>query len=530
MESQSQRSTLVGTSHRSSDIAVKPWQRWILYLSATFLVVGAIALVPQGNFLHEQWAVPGFWRAMAVMNVGFALSWFLPNRAVPAAWFWTVAVATRMAALGMYPGDDVWRYLWEGHIQVQGFSPYDFAPDSAVLEPLRMGWWSMINHKDVSAIYPPLTQLGFWAISLLSSSVYLFKLGFVAADLGICALLGRRFGYGATLLYAWNPLVIYCFAGGAHYDSWFLFPLVMAWLWWDGQRNSQRQEARQTPSHFVRSPLEKGTGDGCLAAKSMEIPKNNGETSEASLDKAAPRASHQLNAAFWLGCSIAVKWMSLPILGFLVWQQFWRGRFSIHQFGARLKQARWLGATALALVALVPIVVTALPYCSLTSCPLVPTGSVFVSYGRSAEWIPHWVAQHWQLSLSTNSIYAIPLMMAIAWLLFRARSFGQFAEWYFISLLLISPIIHAWYFTWLAPFAVVSRNWGTKFASISALVYFVLPYQVAQGNPSWWMERSDRLLLWLPFCIGLLLSAIQAQFQVKQQTTMPEDSLALTKG
>ncbi|NJN29169.1 MAG: hypothetical protein HC824_00855 [Synechococcales cyanobacterium RM1_1_8] len=438
----------------------------ILYLSATFLIVGAIALVPHGNFLNEQTAVPGFWRAMAIMNAGFILSWCLPAQAVPAAWFWVVAVATRIAALGMYPGDDVWRYLWEGHIQLQGFSPYDVAPDANLLEPLRTGWWSMINHKDVSAIYPPLTQLGFWAISLLSSSVYLFKLGFVAADLGICTLLGRRFGYGATLLYAWNPLVIYCFAGGAHYDSWFLLPLVMAWLWW---------EQPDPP----RSPLS------------------------------------QLNAAFWLGCSIAIKWMSLPILSFLVWQCFWSTdrprQFSRHPFGARLKQAQWLGAAALGLVALLPVVITALPYCSLTSCPLIPTGSVFVSHGRSAEWIPHWVAQNWEPSLSTNAIYAIPLMMAIAWLLLRARSFGQFAEWYFISLLLISPIVHAWYFTWLAPFAVASRNWGTKFVSVSALAYFVLPHQVALGDSSWWMEQSDRLLLWIPFCLGLLLSAIQAQ-------------------
>ncbi len=483
-----------GMKHR------KDGWRWVLYLSATCLVVGAIALVPQGDFLHDVEAVPGFWKAMGIMNVGFILAWFLPNRAVPQVWFWTVAVATRMAALGMYPGDDAWRYLWEGHIQLHGFSPYDWSPDAAILEPLRTGWWSMINHKDVSAIYPPLTQLGFWAISLLSSSVYLFKLGFVAADLGICALLSRCYGNGATLLYAWNPLVIYCFAGGAHYDSWFLFPLVMAWLWWDG--NLQIKGSEDSPQRVV---------------KDLGI-----------------NLWRSLNAAFWLGCSIAVKWMSLPILGFLVWQRFWSSRdqerFSIHQVGARFKRGRWLGALVVGVMGLLPVIITALPYCTVKSCPLVPTGSVFVSYGRSAEWIPHWVAQHWALSLSTNSIYAIPLVMVIAWLLLRAKSFGQFAEWYFIGLLLLSPIIHAWYFTWLAPFAVASRNWGTKFVTVSALVYFVLPHKVALGDPSWWMIQSDRLLLWLPFCIGLALTALQAQVQVLQGTKTPEDSLALTKG
>jgi len=556
--------------------------RWILYLSATFLVAGAIALVPHGNFLQEQTAVPGFWRAMAIMNAGFVLSWFLPKQLVSSAVFWTVAIATRVAALGMYPGDDIWRYLWEGYVQTQGFSPYDLAPDAAVLEPLRQGWWSMINHKDVSAIYPPLTQLGFWLISLLSSSVHLFKLGFVAADLGICALLSRRFGHGATLLYAWNPLVIYCFAGGAHYDSWFLLPLVVAWLWQNPPRSpflkggwrwrlsldragksalaagagdlEAKPQTTATPpfqkgglggfrawlwQNPPRSPFPKGgwrwrssldgEGTSALAAGVGELKAKPQLTATPPFLKGGLGGFRPLNAAFWLGCSIAVKWVSLPILSFLVWQQFWQGQFEIRQLSIRrlsdcLKQARWLAAAAVALVGLAPVVVTALPYCSLASCPLIPTGSTFVSHGRSAEWIPHWVAQSWQASLSTNSIYAIPLVMAIAWLLLRARSFGQFAEWYFISLLLLSPIVHAWYFTWLAPFAVASRNWGTRLISISALVYFVLPYQVSQGDPSWWLVERDRLLLWLPFCIGLLISAVQAQLQP------PGCSSTLTQG
>src|SRR5215208_5032913 len=38
--------------------------------------------------------------------------------------FWTVAILLRFAALPLEPGDDFWRYQWEGKIQAAGFNPY----------------------------------------------------------------------------------------------------------------------------------------------------------------------------------------------------------------------------------------------------------------------------------------------------------------------------------------------------------------------------------------------------------------------
>ena len=84
-----------------------------------------------------------------------------------------------------------------------------------------------------SAIYPPLAELGFRLLADLSQSVLLFKLAFIAADLAVCFLLRARFGARRSVLYAWNPLILYSFAGGAHYDSWFGLCLVAAWLFWE---------------------------------------------------------------------------------------------------------------------------------------------------------------------------------------------------------------------------------------------------------------------------------------------------------
>ena len=193
--------------------------------------MGSILAAPHGDFLNDAQAVPLFWRGIGLMGVGFVGSWLL--RKVGWAWFWGVAIVPRIILLSMYPGDDIWRYLWEGHIQNLGFNPYLLAPDADVLIPLRFDWWGEINHSHLAGIYPPITQLGFRLLAAMSPSVLLFKSAFVAADLCICGLLSNRFGYRATLLYAWNPLVMYSFAGGGHYDSWFLLPLVVAWLAWE---------------------------------------------------------------------------------------------------------------------------------------------------------------------------------------------------------------------------------------------------------------------------------------------------------
>ncbi len=420
-------------------------QQILLFLSAVLLVAGSVYVLPYGDF-RATTSVIHFWVGSAIMGVGFVLAWAVQR--LPGMWFWAVAIATRGLLLAMYPGDDIWRYLWEGYIQLQGFSPYDFAPTADILEPLRTEWWDQINNAFASAIYPPLTQIGFRSLANIAVSVPLFKAAFAAADLMVCWLLSRRFGYRATLLYAWNPMVIYSFAGGGHYDSWFVLPLVMAWLWF---------ERPDTPAK--RPPLT------------------------------------YLGSALWVGISIAVKWISLPVLAFLVWHGFRRGRIGI--------------ALLSGITGLLPVVLTAVPFCSPTSCPLVRFGSSFVKNGRSAELIPHLVAQLWEPSLSANWLYAFPLALVVLWLLLRTTSFHTFTEWYLIGLMVISPIVHFWYLSWLMPFLVVSRNLGSRLVSLSAYVYFILQYQLSIGDYSWYLPAPLRHWLWWPFVLGVLWSSAQ---------------------
>jgi hypothetical protein len=67
-----------------------------------------------------------------------------------------------------------------------------------------------------------------------------------------------------------------------------------------------------------------------------------------------------------------------------------------------------------------------------------------------------------------------------------------------MGLMLLSPIIHGWYFVWLIPFAVPRGNWGARLVSLSAFVYFALP----SAGPAWMLSDLQRLMLWLPLILG----------------------------
>jgi alpha-1,6-mannosyltransferase len=146
--------------------------------------------------------------------------------------FWIAVVVLRLVALPLEPSDDFWRYQWEGKIQQAGFNPYANAPDDPQLERVRAEFpaWHKINHRDFRAIYPPGGELIFAGLSRISDSPLLYKFLFAAADIGAIAVLLRLFGgatrYANAAWYAWNPLVVYSFAGAAHFDSLMILPMI----------------------------------------------------------------------------------------------------------------------------------------------------------------------------------------------------------------------------------------------------------------------------------------------------------------
>ena len=141
------------------------------------------------------------------------------------------------------PGNDIYRYIWEGYIQHQGFNPYIHAPDDPALAPIANGHlysiWKSINHKSLSAIYPPLSLLIFRLLAGFKPDPMFFKIFMVLVDVLLMIILAliikiKKLPVKQLLLYACNPLVILFIAGEGHIDgiqAFFLFTAILFFCW-----------------------------------------------------------------------------------------------------------------------------------------------------------------------------------------------------------------------------------------------------------------------------------------------------------
>lgn len=165
---------------------------------------------------------------LAVMTLIWLIS--LGSKPVSPWLLLSIALGIRIIFLIMPTGFDTYRYVWEGNVLLHGFNPYIHPPDDPILAGLRDQAWNSIGLRGTTAIYPPVVQWLFAALSSCGLGVWGFKLVFTLADLALCNFLLARFGSKTARIYAWNPLVALSFAGGGHYDSLFILAMVLAWF------------------------------------------------------------------------------------------------------------------------------------------------------------------------------------------------------------------------------------------------------------------------------------------------------------
>lgn len=130
---------------------------------------------------------------------------------------------------------DIYRYLWEGKVQVvAGINPYVHPPLDERLTSLRdQEIYPHINRKEAPTIYPGGAQLlfavahragidtpqEFKALALAADASTLFLLLLVLRQL--------RLPLSRVVVYAWNPLLIYELFYSGHLESFMLPPLVL---------------------------------------------------------------------------------------------------------------------------------------------------------------------------------------------------------------------------------------------------------------------------------------------------------------
>ena len=195
-------------------------------------------------------STPIFLTCFLTAALGYVLAiFFLKKDEITVHWVFGFAIAFRLILLFSSPSlsDDVYRYIWDGHLLNSGVSPYLMPVNDPLLDTFDLPLRSLVNHSWMASPYLPVTQLVNAAAEfIIPQSVKIFQLTALTFDLLIgwlvFDLLGR-FGLPRrnVLIYLWNPLVIIEFAHGAHVDSLMIFLTMLAF--WYLARDAGKERA-----------------------------------------------------------------------------------------------------------------------------------------------------------------------------------------------------------------------------------------------------------------------------------------------
>jgi hypothetical protein len=381
--------------------------------------------------------MPRFWAALllafciylvASRQVWIGVRWKV-------GWILLAALLFRLTLLPSEPSlsDDIHRYIWDGRVQLEGINPYLYPPDSDQLLVLRDELWEKINHREISTIYPPLSQILFRLTCAVSPTVFFTKAVMVSLDCAIVLLLigilqNRNEDPRRVLLYAWNPLPIVEVAGSGHIDPLGVLLLLLALYFLMQQRRAAAAWA--------------------LAG--------------AFMAKLIPLLTLPL---FWRDASSGSRWLEwktrLPLLWFpvgsvltlLVFVDAGQDILS----GLRIFFAKWRFNDALF--------------------------SLFYGYLKDPGLNPDDAAL-----LEAKQICGGLLVGIIAWVFLRQRDPIRAAATIIGANLLLSPVLHPWYLLWVLPFQVISPAPAWIFLSGAAFVsYNAMAVHSATGI---WLEQA----------------------------------------
>ncbi len=133
----------------------------------------------------------------------------------------------RISLIPSAPADspDAYRYVWEGKVLYNGYSPYQYSPDAPQLQSLRDEVYSKVTFKDIPTIYPPAAQLVFLlSYSVTGESITGLKIIYLLCEIitmiFILKLLYlKKINLNYIILYAWLPLPIMEYFVNAHIDA-----------------------------------------------------------------------------------------------------------------------------------------------------------------------------------------------------------------------------------------------------------------------------------------------------------------------
>jgi alpha-1,6-mannosyltransferase len=378
------------------------------------------------------------------------------------------AILFRFLALPESPAlsDDIYRYLWDGHVQTRGINPYLYSPDSAALDHVATPYRDLINNPELPTIYPPVSQLVFFASAFLPGGVFSLKVLLILFDLGtvlvLAAILKTRGQSPArVVIYAWSPLAVIEVAWSGHVDPVGVFLLMVASL------------------AFIKGRRRLGWVAGALSG---------GAKYAGWLAMAPFIRRRNLRSLFLLPVVIGLVYLPYAAAGFGVTGSLFtyaeRWRFNDSLFAGILQATEWLHLQDL--------------------LRFLATRAGLLDESAT-----------WENSLALHLIEPLSIakgLAALFFLLFAVRvmtrkwedpvreSFALLA-----GALLLSPTLHPWYLLWIAPFmAIVPRlSWIWL---CGAVLLFSYPDMITRSGDL----QPFRWLAWLQYVPFFLILAIES--------------------
>ncbi len=201
-------------------------------LVVALVIAGLLVHRPGALSIGSGWRVRAFVMLLAAASAAyFAACATVLRRPGGRGTLWLVlgvALAIRLPLLPVPPflSSDLYRYVWDGRVQAAGINPYRYIPADPALRPLRdQAIYPHVNRREYApTIYPPTAQLVFRAVAAISQTPIAIKATMAAFELLAIACLWRLAVLAAlppsrVLIYAWNPLAAWCYAGNGHVDA-----------------------------------------------------------------------------------------------------------------------------------------------------------------------------------------------------------------------------------------------------------------------------------------------------------------------
>lgn len=259
-----------GRSQGGLTVSPNTFDRWGLRTVLAVSIVaygGLVRLDTVAGTLRDEFVSQTIgWWLLAWVGFGLAV-WRNEREPIPPALLWGAAIGFRVALWFTEPtlSDDVYRYLWDGHLLTSGINPYSHVVAAAELDAMTIPIRALVNNPGLSTPYLPATQLLFGSVALvaplqpLSMQVVMTVFDITAAWLVMRLLAVVGLPKRRVLLYLWNPLVIVEIAHSAHLDAFTVAAALAALVTLRAPTDTDRSDTDRTDNANDPYPIRRST-------------------------------------------------------------------------------------------------------------------------------------------------------------------------------------------------------------------------------------------------------------------------------